>query len=339
MTISLRDARPSANWKDVFSVMRPDLDRVEARVANVAQVNFPAASALVSDIVSAGGKRLRPLILLLAARGYQYNEHLDDIVTAAAGIELLHTASLVHDDTVDRAAIRRGKPTLNSALSSSAAILIGDLLFAHSAMLAAATNSVRVVSIFAATLGEICDGQLREMFEGQSLDQTREDYEIRTYGKTASLFAGSAEMGAVLGQAPDDQIAAIRQYGSDLGMAFQIVDDVLDVTGGSSDLGKPAGNDLRQGTVTLPTLMYANTFERSSESWRQLQAVVGGQASSEADVARVIEAIRGSEAINDSLQVAETFVGRAKAALSVTPPSETRDLLSAVADLAVNRAS
>jgi geranylgeranyl pyrophosphate synthase len=339
MTILLRDARPSANWKDVFSVMRPDLDRVEARVANVAQVNFPAASALVSDIVAAGGKRLRPLILLLAARGYRYTEHLDDIVTAAAGIELLHTASLVHDDTVDRAAIRRGKPTLNSALSSSAAILIGDLLFAHSAMLAAATNSVRVVSIFSSTLGEICDGQLREMFEGQNLDQTREQYEIRTYGKTASLFAGSAEMGAVLGQAPDEQITAIRQYGADLGMAFQIVDDVLDLTGGSSDLGKPAGNDLRQGTVTLPTLVYADTLDRKSDAWRQLQAVVGGQASSDAEVSKVIDAIRASGGIDEAVQAAETYVDRAKAALSATPPSETRDLLEIVADLAVNRAS
>jgi geranylgeranyl pyrophosphate synthase len=339
MTISLRDARPSANWKDVFSVMRPDLDRVEARVAKVAQVNFPAAASLVNDIVSAGGKRLRPLILLLAARGYRYAEHLEEIVTAAAGIELLHTASLVHDDTVDRAAIRRGKPTLNSALSSSAAILIGDLLFAHSAMLAAATNSVRVVSIFASTLGEICDGQLREMFDGQSLDQSREDYEIRTYGKTASLFAGSAEMGAVLGGAPDEEIAALRQFGSDLGMAFQIIDDVLDVAGGSSDLGKPAGNDLRQGTVTLPTLLYGNKLERSSDEWRRLHEVVGGFAATDEDVNAVIKAIRTSGAIDESIQVAETFVGRAKAALAATPPSQTRDLLSAMADLAVNRTS
>ncbi len=339
MTISLRDARPSANWKDVFSVMRPDLDRVEARVAKVAQVNFPAASSLVSDIVSAGGKRLRPLILLLAARGYRYAEHLEEIVTAAAGIELLHTASLVHDDTVDRAAIRRGKPTLNSALSSSAAILIGDLLFAHSAMLAAATNSVRVVSIFASTLGEICDGQLREMFGGQNLDQSREDYEIRTYGKTASLFAGSAEMGAVLGEASQDQTVALRQYGSDLGMAFQIVDDVLDVTGGSTDLGKPVGNDLRQGTVTLPTLIYANKLDRSSESWQRLQAVVSGFSATDDDVNAVLDEIRASGAIDESIRVAETFAGRAKAALEAIPASTTRDLLAAVADLAVNRAS
>ena len=339
MTISLRDARPSANWKDVISVMRPDLERVEERVARVAQVNFPAAASIVSDIVSAGGKRLRPLVLLLAARGYRYAEHLEEIVTAAAGIELLHTASLVHDDTVDRSALRRGKPTLNSALSSSAAILIGDLLFAHSAMLAAATNSVRVVSIFASTLGELCDGQLREMFEGQQLDQTREAYEIRTFGKTASLFAASTEMGAVLGQAPEGHIAALRQYGADLGMAFQIVDDLLDVTGGQAELGKPAGNDLRQGTVTLPVLLYSNHLNRESEAWRRLDAVVNGHNHDDADIEAVLTGIRASGAIEETTRVAESFAARAKSALDLTPESESRDLLAAIADLAVSRTS
>lgn len=339
MTISLRDARPSANWKDVISVMRPDLDRVEARVARVAQLQFPAAAAIVNDIISAGGKRLRPLVLLLSARGYRYAEHVEEIVTAAAGIELLHTASLVHDDTVDRSALRRGKPTLNSALSSSAAILIGDLLFAHSAMLAAATNSVRVVSIFASTLGQLCDGQLREMFDGQRLDQTRDDYEIRTFGKTASLFAGSTEMGAVLGEAPETEIGALRQYGANLGMAFQIIDDLLDVTGGASELGKPAGNDLRQGTVTLPTLLYAAKLGDQSSEWRRLDDLIHGRVNGDETLASVIEAIRASGAVEETVQIAETFAGRAKADLAAIPESESRDLLSAIADLVVHRAS
>ena len=154
------------------------------------------------------------------------------MVTAGAGVELLHTASLVHDDTVDRAGMRRGRPTLNSVLPSGAVILLGDFLFAQSAMLAAATNSPRVVSIFASTLADICDGQLREMFFAHRLDQSREEYERRIFGKTASLFAGSAEMGAVIGNAPETAVQALRQYGSDVGMAFQIVDDVLDLREG-----------------------------------------------------------------------------------------------------------
>ena len=147
-------------------------------------------------------------------------------------MELLHTASLVHDDTVDRAALRRGRPTLNSVLSSGAVILLGDYLFAQSAMLAAATDSPRIVSIFASTLADICDGQLREMFVAHRLDQTREEYDRRIFGKTASLFAGAAEMGAIIGKAHENDVQALRQYGSDVGMAFQIVDDVLDLREG-----------------------------------------------------------------------------------------------------------
>ena len=315
--------------------MRPDLDRVEARVAKVAQVNFPAASSLVSDIVSAGGKRLRPLILLLAARGYRYAEHLEEIVTAAAGIELLHTASLVHDDTVDRAAIRRGKPTLNSALSSSAAILIGDLLFAHSAMLAAATNSVRVVSIFASTLGEICDGQLREMFGGQNLDQSREDYEIRTYGKTASLFAGSAEMGAVLGEASQDQTVALRQYGSDLGMAFQIVDDVLDYVGDEARTGKPVGGDLHQLTITLPGI---RLLEEDPENAELRRVFEDGDTSDEA-IAAAVAAVKATGAIDFALDDARRFARMAVAELSVLPDLPARRSLAGLADYVVERFS
>ncbi|MFM8595071.1 MAG: polyprenyl synthetase family protein, partial [Chloroflexota bacterium] len=136
--------------RDVFATMQPDLTHVAERLEQVAAVDYPMVSSLVLDLVRAGGKRLRPLVLLLAARGYSYD--MDPLVTAAAGVELLHTASLVHDDTIDRAALRRGKPTLNSVLSSNAVILLGDYLFAQSAILAAATGDPRVVGIFASSL-------------------------------------------------------------------------------------------------------------------------------------------------------------------------------------------
>src|SRR5918994_2021583 len=184
---------------DVFEVMRDELDQVDQRVAAAARVDFPLVATMVDEIVSAGGKRLRPLLLLLSARAYDYD--LPRLVTAAAGVELLHTASLIHDDSIDRAAIRRGKPTLNARLSSGAVILIGDFLFAQSAMLA---------------------------------------------------------------PAPD--IEALRDFGSDLGMAFQIIDDILDVREGSRELGKPAGNDLRQGIVTLPTMLFATYSFRPARS-------------------------------------------------------------------------
>jgi geranylgeranyl pyrophosphate synthase len=319
--------------------MRADLDRVNARVAEAARVNYPLVSTLLADIVRAGGKRLRPLLLLLAGRAYDYDANLEPLVTAAAGVELQHTASLIHDDTVDRAAIRRGKPTLNSRLSSGAVILIGDYLFAQSAMLAAATNSTRVVAVFASTLGDICDGQLMEMFDAQRLDQTREEYERRIYGKTASLFAGSAEMGAILGGAPEPHIAALRAFGADLGMAFQIVDDVLDLTGGTDDLGKPAGQDLRQGTVTLPTLIYLAGVGAGSSGWRGVDDVVSGRETNGRAVEDVIDAIRASDAVDRALEVAADYVERAKARLDLVPDEEARDLLAELAETALHRVS
>ncbi|MER3437675.1 MAG: polyprenyl synthetase family protein [Chloroflexota bacterium] len=319
--------------------MRADLERVNARVAQAASVRYPSISRLLADIVSARGKQLRPLLLLLSARAYDYEANFEAIITAAAGVELLHTASLIHDDTVDRAALRRGKPTLNSVLSSGAVILIGDYLFAQSAMLAAATDNVRVVGVFASTLGDICDGQLMEMFDAQRLDQTQEEYERRIFGKTASLFAGAAEMGAILAKAPEHHVSELRRFGAEIGMAFQIIDDVLDLTGGTEDLGKPAGHDLRQGTVTLPTMFYLADVGPASPEWARIEAIVAGRLTDNDAIDDVIRDIRASGAIERALAAAESFTSRAKARLRIVPDGETQDLLTELADVALRRAS
>jgi geranylgeranyl pyrophosphate synthase len=323
--------------RDAFAMMRPDLQRVERRLEEAAFVDFPMISDLILGLVRAGGKRLRPLILLLAGRSF--DSDLETLVTAGAGVELLHTASLVHDDTVDRAGLRRGRPTLNSVLPSGAVILLGDYLFAQSAMLAAATNSPRVVKIFASTLADICDGQLREMFEAHRLDQTREEYERRIFGKTASLFAGAAEMGAIIGNAPESDVQALRRYGSDVGMAFQIADDVLDFSQGTAQLGKPAGHDLTQGTVTLPTMIYAAGLRSGSTALAQLQRVVSGEVDDADNVQRVVEDIRGSGALESALTEAERFSKRAKSHAPATVDAETREMLDEIADLVVDRST
>ena len=323
--------------RDPFTTMRPDLLRVEARVEQEARVNYPVVSTLVLDLVRSGGKRLRPLLLLLSGRAYHYD--LETLVTAASGVELLHTASLVHDDTIDRSGLRRGKPTLNAVLSSGAVILLGDFLFARSAMLAAATEHPRIVSIFAATLGDICDGQLREMFDAHRLDQTRSDYELRIFGKTASLFAGAAEMGAILGAAPTAHVVALRGFGADLGMAFQIVDDLLDLREGTQKLGKPAGQDLRQGTVTLPTMLYAASLDPASSRAERLRGVISGDIEDEGEISALIEDIRVSGVLDQTMVEAERFVDLAKARLSLVPDDDTRQLLEDVADLVLQRSA
>ncbi len=322
---------------DIFEIMQAELRLVDERVARAARIDFPLVSRLVADLVRARGKRLRPILLLLAARSYDYDR--DRLVTAAAGVEMLHTASLVHDDSIDRAAIRRGMPTLNSKLSSGAVILIGDFLFAQSAILAAATESTRVVAIFASALGDICDGQLREMLDGHRLDQAQADYEKRIYGKTAALFASAAEMGAVIGQAPESDIQALRAFGADLGLAFQIIDDVLDFREHSDVLGKPAGNDLRQGVVTLPTMLFAAQLPGDAPERATIEAIVSGEERDEARIQAIVDAIRSSDAIVRAEDVAAAFADRARARLHILPDPETRAMLRDVVELAVSRSS
>jgi geranylgeranyl pyrophosphate synthase len=321
--------------RDVFATMRPDLLLMQSRLEEAVRIDYPGLADLVLDLVRAGGKRLRPLVLLLSGRAYGNDR--STLVTAAAGVELLHTASLVHDDMVDRAGMRRGRPTLNSVLPSGAVILLGDFLFAQSAILAAATNSPRVVSIFASTLSDICDGQLREMFFAHRLDQSREEYERRIFGKTASLFAGAAEMGAVIGNAPESAVQALRRYGSDVGMAFQIVDDVLDLREGPNQLGKPAGHDLTQGTVTLPTIIYASSLTEASDAATRLRAVVSGEISEPSVVDRVVEEIRDSGALEAAMDEALEFAARSKSHIGAAPEPEIRDMLEQVADVVCER--
>jgi geranylgeranyl pyrophosphate synthase len=323
--------------RDVFATMRPDLLLVQSKLEEAVRIDYPGLADLILGLVRAGGKRLRPLILLLAGRAFENDR--ETLVTAGAGVELLHTASLVHDDMVDRAGMRRGRPTLNSVLPSGAVILLGDFLFAQSAMLAAATQSPRVVSIFASTLADICDGQLREMFFAHRLDQSREEYERRIFGKTASLFAGSAEMGAVIGRAPESGVQALRRYGADVGMAFQIVDDVLDLREGTGQLGKPAGHDLTQGTVTLPTIIYASSLTEDSDAAVRLQSVVSGELDEPTEVARVVEEIRRSGALEEAMDEAIGFAARSKTHVAAMPDPETREMLEQVADVVCNRSA
>jgi len=323
-------------FAQVVSSLHDDLGRVEERVRRAAQVEFPVLGDILQAIVGAGGKRLRPILLLLSARAFTYD--IEPLVPAAAGVEMLHTASLVHDDTIDMSQLRRGQPTLNSMFDSGTVILIGDYLFAQSAILAAETMNPRVVSVFASSLADICDGQLREVFTAHRLDQTRDDYERRIYGKTASLFAGAAEMGAIIGGATEDEIQNLRDFGSDVGMAFQIVDDVLDLRSTTDTIGKPANLDLRQGTVTLPTMLLLARLDGSPTA-REVERVVNGVDVTDADYAAVATLIEESGAIDESVASASTFIDRAIERLNAVNDPIVADQLASYANLALERTS
>ena len=324
-----------ATSSDRFALVRPDLDRLEARLRDVSDVPHPPLAEVVSQLVRAGGKRLRPAVAFLVNRLYPAPP--DRSLALAAAVEMLHTATLVHDDLIDEAALRRGFPTLNTVWSPAATILAGDYMFGRAARYAAATEHPRVIRLFAETLGVIVKGELRQLYDRPVGVPSRQDYLDRIYGKTAALFAVAAEGAAELGGAPDWAVAQLRDYGLNLGMAFQVVDDILDFTATEAQLGKPVGGDLREGIVTLPVMLYAAADPGSPALHRLWEATRQGSADRNAAVDEVVAAVRQSPVIEQARDEARQMVARARAALAGLPDTPARAALDDLAVYSVGR--
>jgi geranylgeranyl pyrophosphate synthase len=316
-----------------------DLERVERKMREPVHPAYPQLTEVLRQLLGSGGKRLRPALALLAGRFYPTD--IDKLVSLAASVELLHTATLVHDDLIDGALLRRGQTTVNARWNTGATVLTGDYLFARAAALAAETDHVRVMSIFANTLMTICSGELRQIFDRHALPQVNSEeswqtaldrYDQRIHAKTASLFAASTEAAAVLGGAPLDQTEALREYGHLLGTGFQIIDDVLDFRGNQETLGKPVGSDLREGIVTLPVLYYLRMHPKDD----QVAAVVR-DGSDDALVREVVAAILDSGAVTQAMDRARELISLSQATLSILPAGEPREMLHALADYAYSR--
>ncbi len=314
-----------------LDVVRPGLDMVEAKLHQLAQVEYPLLANILHNLFASGGKRLRPALVFLAAGfGPADPEQLAILATA---VEMAHTATLVHDDLIDNSLLRRGSPTVNAIWHGGVVVLVGDYIFAKAAELAAAVEVAAIGRLFGNTLAVISEGELRQAFTSRSWQQNEEEYYQRIYAKTASLFAASSEAGAILSkQNPEDQ-ARLRDYGRQLGMAFQVVDDVLDFVGSESELGKPVGSDLRQGTITLPVIQWG----RANPDDPSLRLLAESGFEDEERVNNLVGAIRASAAIQGSYDVARDFADRARAALAGFDDNEHRRSLIALADYAVAR--
>jgi geranylgeranyl pyrophosphate synthase len=316
-----------------------DLEWVERKMREPLHPEYPQLTAVLQHLLGSGGKRLRPALALLA--GSLYAAEIEKLVSLAASVEMLHTATLVHDDLIDGALLRRGNPTLNARWSSGATVLTGDYLFARAAGLAAETDNVRVMAIFADTLMTICSGELRQIFDRRELPRIHNEeaweaaldrYQTRIHAKTASLFAGSTEAAAVLGNAPEAQLVALRDYGRLLGTGFQIMDDVLDFQGEQGVLGKPVGSDLREGIVTLPVLY----FLRANPDDERMATVIRGDGD-DALVREVVADVRASGAVAQAVEQARGFIVQSQAALGSLPDGEPRSILHALADYTISR--
>jgi geranylgeranyl pyrophosphate synthase len=305
-----------------FTLLDPavaTLQQVEDRLSAQVDPHASPFEAALADLISAGGKRLRPRIALLT--GAAFSADPAPLLDLAAAVEMLHTASLIHDDLVDGSPARRGAPTLNARRPDGSAVLVGDLAFARLARLMHATRSFPVIDMFTRTMTRMVEGELIRLSGGLL---TREDYFRWISAKTAALFELAAGAPALLSLAGDVEFAAACRFGHSLGMAFQVVDDVLDFTGSPSRLGKPVGADLRQGLLTLPALIYLEDHPTDPD----LSALRRGESLPEPALQALIDRIRRSPAIDWSLEAARRFNLEALDALSCLPPCPERFALA-----------
>lgn len=315
-----------------FDLVRASMPEVEARMRASPGSHHPSLEAALDQLVTSGGKRIRPALVLLA--GGMLGGEPDKLITMAAAIELLHTATLVHDDLIDGALLRRGQPTLNATWTAGATVLTGDYVFARAAFLTAQTGSLHLMELFARTLMNIVNGEITQLFGSNSGD-ARQDYFDRIYAKTASLFELATEGSAVLSDCDEKAIQKMKSVGYHLGMAFQIVDDVLDMVADAEVVGKPVAHDLRQGLLTLPTLCYLEDHpdDRRARTLQERQPI------EEADLRALIEAIRESGAIERAMAEARELAAAGEAMLAEMPANPEREALYELADFLVTRPS
>lgn len=315
---------------NIFTPIQERIRLVEERMRAQSDGHHPDLGTALDHLLSSGGKRIRPTIVLLT--GNMLGADLDRLIDLAAAIELLHTATLVHDDLIDGAMLRRGIPTLNSKWTPAATVLTGDFIFARAAKLAAETNSLEVMQLFAETLAIIVNGEITQMLDKRGVAD-REEYYTRINAKTASLFETATTSAALLSHSDKNIVNILRRFGYEIGMAFQIVDDVLDFTGEQSTVGKPVASDLRQGLITLPTIYYLESHPGDPD----VQILLEGNHFNEARLNRLVTAIRESGAVKDAKNEAHQFVDRGLNALLDLPETQERKALEGLARYIVDR--
>jgi octaprenyl-diphosphate synthase len=326
------------------AVQKP-IDRLSAHLAGdmeavntlirqrMASEHAPRIPEVTAHLVEAGGKRLRPMLTLAAARmlGYTGDHH----VRLAATVEFIHTATLLHDDVVDESAQRRGRPTANLLWDNKSSVLVGDYLFSRSFQLMVETGSLRVLDILSNASATIAEGEVLQLSAAQDLRTDEAIYMKVIRGKTAALFSAATEVGGVIAGAPEDQVQALFTYGDALGIAFQIVDDLLDYGGTSAVIGKNTGDDFRERKLTLPVIKaVAKASAEEREFWRRV-IEKGDQRDGDLDCAMALMARHGTMAA--TRDEALTWAAKAKDALTALPPHALRDMLSDLADYVVAR--
>jgi geranylgeranyl pyrophosphate synthase len=320
--------------EEIYQLVAEDLAKVRRQLESVAEVDYPPLAEMLRHVL-AGGKGIRPALNLLSGKFYQYN--LDRLLPMATAIELMHTATLVHDDAIDKSAVRRGRPTVNQVWGEERAVLLGDFVFARAGEFATDTGNLRVIKLFSQTLQTISSGEIVQTNDAFKLEQTRQHYLERIAGKTASLFSLATISGAILSEAPEDSVKILKDYGFNLGIAFQIVDDILDFVGTEEEMGKPIGSDLAQGTLTLPAMLLLEKYPEDNPVKDLFRNPNMSEDDKRVKVRRAIGMVESSSIVKQCYEVASEYCDKACRDLEKLPAKPSCQALRDLADLVISR--
>jgi octaprenyl-diphosphate synthase len=325
--------KSSPALSQIFESIRADLESVEREFGRQVESQVDLIPKIGRYIQGSGGKRMRPAVLLMASRlaGYQGERG----VMFAAAIEFIHTATLVHDDIIDDSELRRGRLAVHSRWGNDITVLLGDYLYIKSMALALTHDTLDIVRVLCDVTLKMIEGELYQLTKNGDADITEDEHFDIIRRKTAYLFGGCSQIGGMLGDVSKEREQALQEYGFNLGIAFQIVDDLLDYTGDASALGKPIGADLREGKMTLPLIHLLKQDDEVGE--RIVRDIIASRATTEEQWAELLHILKQRRSIDYANRRALEYAERAKKPLHVFPPSAERDALLALPDYVLSR--
>lgn len=319
--------------REILSMVEKDLKEIEIALTENLNPYLDLVSDVARHILFAGGKRLRPLLMVLSARICGYKGEYDKVLSTT--FEYLHAATLLHDDLVDGAKLRRGKPVANSIWGNSTAVLVGDFLLARGLSIAAATGKPKVIKIIAGITESMSQGEIHQLMRKGALDLTEEEYMEVIWRKTAVLFEGACRISACIANASKREEKAVSGYGYNMGIAFQMADDLLDYTLDTTALGKEVGADLKEGKLTLPVIYALKKADRND--YFRMEAIIKNKNFSVRDFKLLIKLLEKYGGIAYTKERAKYHIEKAKKNLLVFKPSQTRRILEYIADYSLSR--
>jgi octaprenyl-diphosphate synthase len=317
----------------ILGLVAADLTAIESELNRHLSPHLPLVGEVAGHILFSGGKRLRPLLLVLGARLCGYRG--DYATTFSVSLEYLHAATLLHDDLVDGSQVRRGKTVAHHIYGPATAVLVGDFLLARALSLAAGTGNIEIIRVVAGITENMSQGEIHQLTRKGDLSLTEDEYRQVIWRKTAVLFEGACQVAALLAGAPANQVAALASYGANLGMAFQMADDLMDYLSDSRELGKTAGADLREGKLTLPVI--AALKAAPAKDRQRMAAIIGNPEFTPDDLRDLVGLLARHDGLRYTREKAEDHIRTAKAALEAFAPSDTLDILRDLADYTLSR--